>query len=93
MCKKLLRPKKHISELTKTKKRAIAKGSGGRPRTIIKTIEAIADSGDSSDGTIRSMLDTFSAEANEKSFMDLFYYLSGQRYFLDRDILMGMRII
>jgi DNA polymerase III delta prime subunit len=72
---------KHSVELTKIKKRAIARGSGGRPRAIIKTIEAVADSGDSSDSFIKNMLDTYAGEGNEQAFMELFYYLSGQRYF------------
>jgi DNA polymerase III delta prime subunit len=72
---------KHSVDLTKVKKRAIARGSGGRPRTIIKTIEAIADSGDKSDSFIKNMLDTYAGEGNEQAFMELFYYLSGQKYF------------
>jgi DNA polymerase III delta prime subunit len=72
---------KHSIELAKAKKRAIARGSGGRPRTIIKTIEAIANSGDSSDSFIKNMLDTYSGEGNEKAFMELFQYLTGQVYF------------
>jgi DNA polymerase III delta prime subunit len=68
--------KKHGLVLLKKKKRAIARGSGGRPRTIIKTIEAIVDSSDSSDSFIKNMLDTYSGEGNEEAFMKLFFLLA-----------------
>lgn len=73
--------KKYSVELSKIKKKAIAKGSDGRPRTIIKTVEAIANSGDSSDSFIKIMIETYSNGGDEQAFMELFYYLSGQKYF------------
>lgn len=70
---------KHGIELSKAKKRAIARGSAGRPRTIIKTVQAIAKSKDDSDGFIKSQLDTYSAEGNETAFMSLFETLIGRK--------------
>ncbi len=72
---------KHGITLPKVKKRAIARGSGGRPRTIIKTVQAVANSNDDSDSFIRSQLDTYSGEGNETAFMELFQYLNGMLYY------------
>jgi len=65
--------------LSKTKKLAIAKGSGGVPRTIRNVIKVINENGDSSDTLIRQMLQQYSADDNHKSFMDLFFYLIKKR--------------
>ncbi len=71
--------KKLKVELTKKKKRAIATGSGGRPRTIIKTIKAIAQSGEAKDEFISDMLQV-SDDEQHGTFIDIYHYLIQRKY-------------
>jgi DNA polymerase III delta prime subunit len=65
--------------LHKKKKIAIARGSGGRPRTIINTIQAIKQQGDGNDEFIKRQLKSYAVDDNHTAYMDLFYYLIGKR--------------
>lgn len=58
--------------LEKKKKLLIAKKSEGRPRTIVNTIRAIKESGDTDLGFMDGMLKAYSGDANHKQFMILY---------------------
>jgi DNA polymerase III delta prime subunit len=70
---------KHMVGLHKKKKIAIARGSGGRPRTIINTILAVKNQGDGNDEFIKAQLKNYAVDDNHAAYMDLFYYLIGKR--------------
>ncbi len=70
---------KHMVGLHKKKKIAIAKGSGGRPRTIINTVLAIKNQGDGNDEFIKEQLKNYAVDENHTAYMLLFYYLIGKR--------------
>jgi hypothetical protein len=61
--------------LHKKTKLAIAKGSGGVPRTIRNTIQAIRQSKDGSEAFINKMLSQYAVGDSHKAYMDLFYFL------------------
>ena len=68
-------------ELGKKKKLKIARGSKGVPRTIVYTIQAIKDAGDSSDNFIDSFILEHTADNESKGFINLFLYATGKKYF------------
>jgi DNA polymerase III delta prime subunit len=70
---------KHQVGLHKKKKVAIARGSGGRPRTIINTILAVKNQGDGNDEFIKAQLKSYAVDDNHTAYMELFYYLIGKR--------------
>ncbi len=71
--------KKYEVGLHKKKKLAIAKGSGGVPRTIRNVILAVKSSKDGNEDFINKMLEQYSVEDNHKAFMDFFWWLTKKR--------------
>lgn len=71
--------KKYQVGLHKKKKLAIAKGSGGVPRTIRNVVLSILKSKNANEDFINKMLDTYSVEDNHKAFMDLFWFMTGTK--------------
>ena len=69
----------HDTKLGIKTKLAIARGSKGRPRTIINTIKAIKDSGENNEVFIKDMLQVHSGE--NAYFMHLFHALVGNFYY------------
>lgn len=63
-------------DLGKKKKSLIADRSEGRPRTIIKTIQAIKSAGEDNDSFIDEMLKVYSADENHEQFMLLYKLLT-----------------
>lgn len=74
--------------LHKKTKLAIAKGSGGVPRTIRNVIKAIGQSKDGSEAFINKMLSQYAVGDSHKEYMELFYFLKSKRGgFVNRDTL------
>lgn len=68
-------------ELGKKKKVKIAKGSKGVPRTIVYTVQAIKDAGDSSDDFIDTFIMEHTADNDSKAFIHLYLYATGKKQF------------
>lgn len=69
---------KYELELGKKKKALIASKSEGRPRTIIKTVQAIKSAGKSNEEFIDKLLEDYSVDEQHEQFMALFNILLGR---------------